>query len=137
MLRRARVQAQMLEAQQRGNAVGLPSFLVGGAVASPVISVLQSSVGSAIDSSVGLACAAIIFSLVVAGVAWSLLRAAAIARQRIYLATEPAIAALWDAVGNCGNPPRDQSYDLAFVAGGLLVLSWVGVPLVVWALLRI
>ena len=137
MLRRARVQATLLERDLRGNPLGVPSFLVGGAVLSAIISVLQKSVGSALDSAVGLTVVAIVFSLVVGGVAWSLLRAAAIARQRIYLATEQPMTHLWQVIGNCGNPPRDQSYDLALVAGGLLVLSWIGLPLLVWALVSL
>lgn len=135
MLRRARLHAVLLESDLRGNPLGIPPILLGGALASAVISILQTSVGSAINSAVGLACAAVIFTLVLGGVAWCLLRAAAISRQRIFLATEEAVAALWYTVGNCGKPPRDQSYDLAFLAGGLLVISWIGLPLLVWALL--
>jgi hypothetical protein len=67
-----------------------------------IISVLQASIGSAIDSQIGLSCVSVTFSLILAGVGWSLFRAAAIARRRIHLATEGDTAALWRAVGNGG-----------------------------------
>ena len=40
--------------------------------------------------------------------------------------------ALYETVGACGDPPRDDSYNFAIYAIVLLVLAWIVIPLALW-----
>jgi hypothetical protein len=40
--------------------------------------------------------------------------------------------ALFETIGACGNPPRDESFNFAIYAIIFLVLAWVAIPLAVW-----
>ena len=53
---------------------------------------------------------------------------------RIRLTTDERARALWDAVGSCGDPPKDQSFLFAVIAIVLAILAWVLVPVVAYAL---
>ena len=58
--------------------------------------------------------------------------AAGVARRRIRLSTDQPIKALFETIGACGNPPKDDSYNFAVYAIVLLVLAWILVPAVLW-----
>jgi hypothetical protein len=45
------------------------------------------------------------------------------------------IKALFETVGACGNPPKDDSYNFAAYAIVLLVLAWVLIPAALWILI--
>jgi hypothetical protein len=60
-----------------------------------------------------------------------ILRGTAMAGRRIRLATGEPLAALWDSLGNCGRPPRDQSRAFAFAAITLAVAVWIVLPTLV------
>jgi len=47
------------------------------------------------------------------------------------------MAALYEAIGAAGNPPRDQSYNFAAYAIVLIVLGIIVVPAAVFVVLRI
>ncbi len=134
MLRRARIDATRVEPAFRGNPLGLPTFLLGGAILSSVITALQSFLRWALDGALGIAVLTVILTLVFAGLAWSALYAAGVARRRIRLTTDQPMKALWETIGAAGNPPKDGSYSFAFIAIVLLVLVWVLVPLAAWLL---
>lgn len=132
MLRRARMDAARVREGMKSNALGLPTFLLGGAVLTSVFSGIQSAARSALDSRVGIVLLASIVVSILLALSWVALYSAAVARRRIKLCTEQATNALWETIGAAGNPPRDESMNFAAYAIVLLVLSWVVIPLAIW-----
>jgi hypothetical protein len=132
MLRRARMDATRVRDGMKSNALGLPTFLLGGAVITSVFSGIQSLARTALDSRVGIVTLAVVLVTVLLALSWVALYSAAVARRRIKLATEQATKALWETIGAAGSPPRDESMNFAAYAIVLLVLSWIVVPLAVW-----
>ena len=132
MLRRARINAVQVEQGFKGDQLGLPTFLLGGAILSSIVSALRAFVGWAISGIVGVVVFAIVLAVVFAGLAWAALYAAGVARRRIRLSTEQPIKALYETIGACGNPPKDDSYNFAAYAIVLLVLAWVLIPAALW-----
>ena len=137
MLRRARLDACRVEPGYKGNPLGLPTFLLGGAILSSIASGVRALVEMAIEA--GSAPKIILFGVlfVLFGfLAWASLYAAGVARHRIRLSTDQPMKALWETVGAAGNPPKDGSYDFAVYAIVLLVLAWVLVPLGIWLVVK-
>lgn len=117
------------------NAFGVPLFVLGGAVFSTFLSLLQRGIASAIESFWGKAVTTVVLGLVVVAVAWIILRAAATAHRRIQLTLEGPIAALWQTIGRCGKPPKDPAQVFALIAVILALIPWVLIPtglLVTW-----
>jgi hypothetical protein len=70
-----------------------------------------------------------VLMFVVFGVLSSILLAgAAVAHRRSQLIMRQPLAALWETIGRCGNPPTDDSGLFATVALVLSALVWVLVP---------
>ena len=136
MLRRARLDARRVQAGLGGKALGLPTFLLGGAFLSAISSGLRSVVDSALNHTWGVITLAVVLTLVFGGLSWAALYSAAVARRRIRLSTDQPVRALWETLGAAGRPPRDDSYNFAVYAIVLLVLSWIVVPLGVWLAIR-
>ena len=137
MLRRARLDAGRVEPGYKANPLGLPTFLLGGAILSSIASGVRALVEMAIEA--GSAPKIILFGVlfVLFGfLAWASLYAAGVARHRIRLSTDQPMKALWETVGAAGNPPKDGSYDFAVYAIVLLVLAWVLVPLGIWLVVK-
>jgi hypothetical protein len=132
MLRRARLDAQRVEQGYKADQLGLPTFLLGGAIFSTIVSGLQSVARAALENTTGQVIFAAVLALVFFGLAWAALYAAAVARRRIRLCMDQPLKALWETIGACGNPPRDESYNFAIYAIVLLVLAWVAIPLAFW-----
>ncbi len=59
-----------------------------------------------------------------------LLRGAAVARRRSALTMQGPLGALWETIGNAGDPPRDNSEDFARISIGLTALVWIVGPAV-------
>ena len=135
ILRRARINAVQVEQGFKGNQLGLPTFLLGGAILSTVVSGLRAFFGWAISGVVGILVFAVVLALVFASLAWAALYAAGVARRRIRLSTDQPIKALFETIGACGNPPKDDSYTFAVYAIVLLVLAWVLIPAALWLLI--
>jgi hypothetical protein len=132
MLRRARIDAARVEPGYKGNPLGLPTFLLGGAILSTIVSGIRALVDLAFSGAVpGIILSSVLFVLF-GFLAWAALYSAGVARRRIRLSTDQPMKALWETIGACGNPPKDGSYDFAVYAIVLLVLAWVLVPLAVW-----
>jgi hypothetical protein len=129
MLTRARIHMMRLAPGFKKNPIGIPAFLVGGAVLSTLLQVLGSALSSALDSLITRIAATVIIGLVIAALAWVILRGAAVARRRIKLATDAPLRALWETIGRCGSPPRDQARTIALVAIILTFIPWVLIPL--------
>ncbi len=136
MLRRCRIDAVRVRDELAGNPLGVPAFLVGGAFLTTIVSTLQSLAGAALSSTLGSAAFAGALVAFLAALSWVALYSAGVARHRIRLSTDTPVQALWETIGNAGDPPRDRSFDFAAYAIVLLVLSWVVVPLGIWLAIR-
>ena len=132
MLRRARLDARRVQANSSGNALGLPTFLLGGAALTSIASGLQSLTRSAMDSTLGVSILGFIAVFVLGALSWAALYSAGVARRRIRLSTDQPMKALWETIGAAGKPPRDESYNFAVYAIILLVLAWIVIPFAIW-----
>ena len=131
LLRRARINAVQVEQGLRSNPVGVPGFLLGGAVLSGLFSVIGKGLSSVIESSPGRISLGVVVGALMLCLSWVALYAASIARRRIRLTTDQPIRVLYDVIGAAGDPPRDQSYLFALIAIVLLVLAALAIPIVV------
>ena len=137
MLTRARIHMTRLNPGFKRSPLGIPTFLLGGAVISTALQVVASAAATALGSAWTQAAATVVIGVVITVAAWAVLRGAAVARRRIRLTVEPPLAALWQTIGRCGDPPRDQARTIASVAIVLTFLPWILVPLglgVAWLL---
>lgn len=128
MLRRARINAVQVEQGFKGNPIGVPTFLLGGAFISTIFSAVANAVGQALNNAVGAIVVGVVVVILLAALSWAAIYAAAVARRRIRLTTDQPVQALYDAIGAAGNPPRDQSYNFAVIAIVLMVLAVVVIP---------
>jgi hypothetical protein len=129
MLRRARIDIERTAPGLKGRALGLPTFLLGGAFISTILGGLK-SLGEAIQNNNSiLVVATVLMFIVFAGASWAILQAAAISRRRIKLTVDKPLAALFETIGACGNPPKDQSLSFALYAIVLTGLGWLILPL--------
>lgn len=135
LLRRARTDAARIEPGYRGRQLGLPTFLLGGAILSTIFSGIQALVRWAFSDTTGSIIFAAVLAIVFGGLSWCALKAAGVARRRIRLSTDQPIRALWETIGACGNPPKDSSYDFAVYAIVLLTLLWLLIPLATWLII--
>lgn len=127
-LRRARYDAEGLVDIFRRREIGLPSFVIGGLLIPVFATGWRLAEGAAFTSWWAAAITGLVTVLVVVGASWVILRGAALASRRIRLSTRDALADLWQAVGNCGSPPKDHSRRFAIVAIALTVGGWVVLP---------
>lgn len=136
MLRRARINATTIQTGLTSKPLGLPTFLLGGAFISGIASGVQGVVRSLLDSTLGKVIFGLVLGAVLLAMAWVVLYAAAVSRRRIRTSTDQPLKALYETIGACGNPPRDQSYNFAIYAIVLLVLAWIVIPLVLWLVFK-
>lgn len=59
---------------------------------------------------------------------WCVLKAAGIARSRSRIALDASFKALWEVIGDAGEPPKDQAKMFAVIASILLLAIWIVVP---------
>jgi hypothetical protein len=114
-----------------GGGGGLPRFLLGGAVLSGLISAarqVQGVSGGGLPAWLGLGAAAV---LIFAAVAWIIVQGAAVAHRRSQLILHEPLEALWETIGGCGEPPRDDSMTFAAVGITLTAVAWFVTPIVV------
>jgi hypothetical protein len=130
MLRRARMQADRLAPGLQKKSLGVPTYLLGGAAVSGVVSGLQGLLLSAAHSDLRLGIVAGVFSVLALAAFWCVLKAAAIARRRTRIALDQPLQALWETIGAAGHPPRDQSRQFATYAVVFLGLAWL-VPIAI------
>jgi hypothetical protein len=130
-LRRARYDAEGLVDIFRRREIGLPSFVIGGLLIPIVATGYRLAQGVAFQNAWVALVTGLVTVLVVVGVSWVILRGAALASRRIRLSTRAPLQDLWQAVGNCGTPPKDHSRKFAIVAISLTVGAWVVLPLAV------
>lgn len=128
MLGRARFHAEKLTADFKRNPLGVPTFLLGGAALSGAATVAQSALRSAVSGVVPRIALTVVMFLVLAALSWIVIRGAAIAHRRIELTTAGPMRALWQVIGRCGDPPKDQSKTFALIAVVLLAAGWLIIP---------
>jgi hypothetical protein len=133
-LRRARRDAELVGQRFRGAQLALPGFLLGGVVLSTGFSLLADLLGPVFNSKVATLAFFVVVGAAVVGLSWCANYAAGVARRRIRLSTDGPFAQLWSAVGACGQPPRDRSYQLALWATIVTLVGWIGVPAVIWVI---
>jgi hypothetical protein len=134
-LRRGRINAVQVEHGLKSNPIGVPGFLLGGAVLSGLFSAAADGLTRAVTSGTGRLIFGVIIAALMLALSWVAIYAASIARRRIRLTTEQPVQALWDTIGAAGDPPTDHSYHFALVALILLVVAALAIPLVASALL--
>jgi len=113
-----------------GGGSPLTPVLAAGASASALASVFQFLGAVNFGNRLLLATTAAVLFVVFFLLAGILLRGAAVARRRSALTMQGPLAALWETIGNAGDPPRDDSEDFARVSIGLTALVWVVGPAV-------
>jgi hypothetical protein len=64
-----------------------------------------------------------------------IVRGASVARRRIRTTLDRPLAGLWQTIGACGDPPRDNARAVALIALLLTVVGWLLVPLAAGVLL--
>ena len=130
LLIRARIQVERVAPGFRGSSLlGVPTFLLGGAVLSTIIGTLQAAALTAFGTTFGKVAAIVVLFMVLLGLSWAVLKGAAIARRRIKLTVERPLAALYQTIGRCGNPPRDHAHVLALIALIIMAIAWIAGPL--------
>lgn len=125
-LSRARADAERMVDALQQRELGLPTFLLGGAIL-PIVASVGSATGFLANETVATVIG-IVGTLLALAASWFVLRGAAMASRRIHLAAQGPLLALWNAVGWCGRPPRDQSRTFAILAVALTLGAWVIVP---------
>jgi hypothetical protein len=136
MLRRARFQVERLAPGYKSKALGLPGFLVGGAVISSLLGGVRALGSAVLESRILVIIATVLLLVFLLGAAWCVLRAAAVARKRIRLTTEPPIRALYQTVGACGLPPKDDALKFALFSLIGMAVAWVVLPIGLFLLIR-
>ena len=126
-LRRARIEAERLAPTFSTSALGIPTFIFGGAVLSWLLGSLQILI-SGMNQWYWQIVAALLVSLLTAAASWIVVRGAATARHRIRLTTEQPVRALYETIGRCGNPPNDDTRVFIVVALVLGVVAAVALP---------
>lgn len=128
-LHRARIDAERMVEALETRELALPTFLIGGALI-PLFATfgrVTGLLGSTLWASV-LAGVGVLIALIAS---WFILRGAALASRRIRLATRGPAQALWNAIGWCGKPPKDQSRTFVIVSVALTLGSWILLPILV------
>src|SRR2546421_7707312 len=129
MLARARIQADRLTLGYKGGSLPLPTVLIGGA-AVPVLASIARQFGAVKGQGPLLIVPlGVILAIVFALLAWVLLQGAGLAHRRIKVALDPSLAALYETIGHCGNPPRDDSAAIAAAPSALTPLAWFVLPI--------
>jgi hypothetical protein len=128
MLRRARIQMARLLPGFKRNALGTPLFVIGGALFSTLLTLVQRALASAFASLWSRVVATVVIGLLMAGVAWVIVRGAAVARRRIKLSLDGPVRALWETIGRCGKPPQDPARAFGLIGIILALLPWLLIP---------
>jgi hypothetical protein len=130
LLRPARMDAQALVEITKSREIGVPTFVIGGLLIPVGLSLWRLASGTTREWWIALLAGAIGIAVGFL-VSWFVLRGAALASRRIRLSVAQPLAELWQTIGNCGLPPRDQSRRFAVVAISLTLGVWIVLPLLV------
>jgi hypothetical protein len=128
-LRRARMDAERMVGALESKELGLPTFLIGGALL-PIFASVGRATGI-LSSGLWASVIAIAGMLIALAASWVILRGAALASRRIRLSTRGPAQTLWNTIGWCGKPPKDQSRTFVIVSVALTLGSWILIPILV------
>ncbi len=131
MLRRARFQAERLAPGYKRKALGLPTFLVGGAVISGAVGALQAFGDILARQELILVLTTLLLFGLFILTSFGILYAAGISRRRIRVCIAQPLAALYETIGACGTPPKDQARTFAVYAIVLTGIAWLVIPLAI------
>jgi hypothetical protein len=136
LLSRARAQTDRLTLGFRGAVSPLTGVLAGGA-AIPVLASLVRKFGHVPLYSWVIAIIILLLALVFGSLAWVMIQGAGLAHRRATIISGPPLRALYETIGDCGNPPQDDGRSIAAVAIGLTAVAWFVLPIVVVAVLAL
>ena len=131
LLRPARLDALALVEIMRSREIGVPSFVFAGLLIPLAASIWRLASGFSFDAWWEAALIGVVSALVGVAISWVILRGTALASRRIRLTTREPLATVWESVGWCGTPPRDQSRKFATIAIVLMVGVWIVLPLLI------
>ena len=126
---RARMDVERATPSYKKNASVLPTALAGGAAASSLAQAFRGAGSAAFGSRGGLIVGGLVAFVLLVAVSWLVLHGAAIARRRIRLSLDRPLGALWETVGWCGKPPKDNARTFAAVAIAITVVGWLVIPI--------
>lgn len=129
VLIKARLDAERVREGYQGDPIGVPTFLLGGAVISALGQGLRLLSDAAIGSRAAAVGAVVAAFAVIAALSWSILRGAAIARHRIRMTVREPLNALWETYGRAGKPPEDDAQMFALLAILLTIVGWLVIPI--------
>ena len=127
-LLRGRNDAERVAPGFKGNPLGVPTFLIGGAVVSVLAQLITTAGDAAFGSRVSAGLLVFAAFAIIGFTSWCILRGAAIARHRIHLTVREPFNALWETIGRCGKPPEDDAQMFAVYAIILAIGSWLVIP---------
>jgi hypothetical protein len=136
MLRRARFQAERLAPGYKGKALALPGFLVGGAIVSTGLGGARAAASAVAENRILVVVATLVLLLFLLGAAWCVLHAAAVARKRIRLTVDRPMRALYETIGACGKPPKDDAVQFALMSLIGMAVAWIVLPIGLFLLIR-
>jgi hypothetical protein len=125
---RARMDVERVTPSYKKKTSVLPTALAGGAAASSLAQVFRGGAAAAFGSRGGLVVGGLVAFVLLVAVSWVVLHGAAIARRRIRLSLDRPLAGLWETVGWCGRPPKDNARTFAAVAIAITVVGWLVIP---------
>ena len=129
MLYRAHRHTERLRPGFKRNPLGVPTFLLGGAVISGGLNAARAAIVAAVSSTWIQVVITVVVFLIFLLASWVILQGAATARRRISMTTRRPLEALWQTIGRCGNPPGDQTKTFALVALILTAVSFAALPI--------
>jgi hypothetical protein len=122
--------AQALVEITRGREIGVPTFVIGAILIPAGLSIWRLATGTVREWWIALLVGAIGVAIGLL-ISWIVLRGAALASRRIRLSVRQPLIDLWQTIGSCGTPPKDQSRRFAVVAISLTLGVWIVLPLLV------
>ena len=129
LLRRGRQDMTKIVPGFKRNPLGLPTFLLTGAVLSSVLSWLQNAFDIFGASSTSTIIATVALFLVAFSASWIILRGSGVAHRRIELTIDTPLEALYETIGRAGKPPVDQSGAFSIIAIILTLAALLVVPI--------
>jgi hypothetical protein len=131
LLRAARFDAAALCEALKSRTLGVPTFVIGAVVLPLVASMYRLGTGLTFGNWVTATVVGVVGALIGLAISWFMLRGTAMASSRIRLSVREPLKELWASVGNCGNPPRDQSRKFAIIGISLTIGVWIVIPTLV------
>jgi hypothetical protein len=131
LLRAARIDAAALVEALKSRTIGVPTFVIGGLLIPLIASIYRLATGLTFGNWVTAIVVGVVGAFIGLAISWFMLRGTAMASSRIRLSVREPLKELWTSVGNCGNPPRDQSRKFAIISISLTIGVWIVIPTLV------